>query len=217
MVFKLFGNARSRPTLRVAHILKEMQVPFEFVAIDVQGNEHKTAEYLKKQPFGQIPYIDDDGFVLFETRAICKYIATKWRGQGPALFPDPSDLKATALFDQALSIEYSNFDNAAVNIAVEKVYKPKYLNKPTDEALVAEQVSKLEAKLEGYEAILSKQKYLAGEYVTLADLYHITFGFYIVEEGGLMLFTDEAKYPNMARWWKDITSRPAWLAVKGGL
>ncbi|KAI0092246.1 glutathione S-transferase-like protein [Irpex rosettiformis] len=217
MVFKLFGSPLSRPTLRVAHILKEMQVPSEFVAIEVSAKEHKTAEYLKKQPFGQVPYIDDDGFVLFETRAICKYIATKWRGQGPALFPDPSDLKATALFDQALSIEYSNFDNTAINIALEKVYKPKYLDKPTDEALLVEQVRKLEEKLDGYEAILSKQKYLAGEYVTLADLYHLSFGSFITEEGGLTLLTNEAKHPNVSRWWKDISSRPAWLAVKGGL
>lgn len=124
MVLKLFGSPLSRPTLRVAHILKEKQVPFEFVRIDVQAKQHKTPEHLQKHPFGQVPYIDDDGFVLYETRAICKYIATKWRGQGPSLLPDPSDLKATALFDQALSIEYSNFDPIVVSIVMEKIYKP---------------------------------------------------------------------------------------------
>ena len=123
MVLKLHGNPNSGPTLRVVHILKEKQVPFEFIAVNAAGNEHKSPEYLKKQPFGQIPYIDDDGFILFETRAIGKYIATKWRNQGTPLLPDPNDLKATALFDQALSIEYCNFDPIAIEILMEAHYK----------------------------------------------------------------------------------------------
>ena len=99
-------------------------MPFEFVNIDFMKGEHKSPEYLKKQPFGQVPYIvEDDGFVLYESRAIGRYIATKYHGQGTPLIPEPSDAKATALFEQALSIETSNFDAFASPIAYEKVLK----------------------------------------------------------------------------------------------
>jgi glutathione S-transferase len=47
---------------------------------------------------------DDDGFILFETSAICKYIAKKYPNQGESLLPPEGDLKAEALLDQAASI-----------------------------------------------------------------------------------------------------------------
>jgi glutathione S-transferase len=47
---------------------------------------------------------DDDGFILFETSAICKYIAKKYANQGESLLPPEGDLKAEALIDQAASI-----------------------------------------------------------------------------------------------------------------
>ncbi|KAI0092245.1 glutathione transferase [Irpex rosettiformis] len=217
MVLKLFGSPQSKPTLRVAHILKEKQVPFEFIVIDSSAKEHKSPEYLKKQPFGQIPYTDDDGFILFETRAICKYVAAKWRDQGSPLLPDHNDLKATALFDQALSIEYSNFDPIVIEILMEKMYKAKFLGQEPDQAKLAASMEKLGGKLEGYEAILSKQKYLAGDNVTLADLFHLALGSMLAEVADIQLLSDKTKYPNVARWWADISSRSAWLEVQNGI
>ena len=110
--------------MRVALVLKEKNIPFEFVPVDILAHEHKTSEHLKNQPFGQTPFIDDDGFVLFEARAICRYLALKFQDQGSPLIPDPRDLKATALFEQAASIEQSNFDSLAFNIMMEKLYNP---------------------------------------------------------------------------------------------
>jgi glutathione S-transferase len=113
MVLKLYGGAHSQPTLRVALVLEEKKVPFDFIAVDVRNAQHKTAEYLQRQPFGQIPYIDDDGFILYESRAICKYIALKYSNQGTSLVPEMNNLEAVALFEQAISIEQNNFDPLA--------------------------------------------------------------------------------------------------------
>lgn len=124
MTIKLFGSPMSTCTRRVAAAFKEKNVPFEFHAVDFTKKEHKSEEYLKKQPFGQVPFIDDDGFVLFESRAIARYIALKYRDQGNKILPDASDIKATALFEQAASIEGSNFDPYASGIAAEKRFKP---------------------------------------------------------------------------------------------
>ena len=57
MVLKLYGMPQSTCTKRVATILKEKGVPYQFVPVDVASGEHKSPEYLKKQPFGQVPYI----------------------------------------------------------------------------------------------------------------------------------------------------------------
>ena len=94
---------------------------------------------------------------MFESRAIGRYIATL--GSGTQLIP--SDPKAHAKFEQAASIEYSHFDPLASIIVREKVFKPRF-GQATDEKLVEELSAQLEKKLDAYEVILGKQKYLAG-------------------------------------------------------
>jgi glutathione S-transferase len=58
MVLTLYGVPVSTCTQRVTTVLLEKKVAFKFVEIDFPKGEHKSAEYLKKQPFGQIPVLD---------------------------------------------------------------------------------------------------------------------------------------------------------------
>lgn len=57
MVLKLYGFPQSGAVRLVAFILREKKVSYEFVPIDFSKKEHKSPEYLEKQPFGQVPYI----------------------------------------------------------------------------------------------------------------------------------------------------------------
>ena len=57
MVLKLYSTTGSACAQRVAVVLNEKGIPFELSLVDAANGEHKGAEYLKKQPFGQIPYI----------------------------------------------------------------------------------------------------------------------------------------------------------------
>jgi glutathione S-transferase len=74
----------------------------------------------------------------------------------------PTEPRALAKFEQAASIEYGQFGPVADMIAYEKLFKA-LSGKQTNETLVTELIARLEIKLDGYEAILSKQKYLAGD------------------------------------------------------
>ncbi|EIM90669.1 glutathione S-transferase-like protein [Stereum hirsutum FP-91666 SS1] len=210
MVLKLYGVSISTCTRRVASILREKDVHYELVEIDWMKGEHKSPDFLEKQPFGQVPYIDDNGFILFESRAISCYIARKYAAQGTQELL-PTDLNAYAAFEQAASIEFSNFDPFATALVDEKIFKPAR-GLATDEERVKELSTKLDAKLDAYDKLLSKQKYLAGEQITLADLFHLSYGT-MLDQAGLDIMT---RKPNVARWWKDITSRPSWKAVENG-
>lgn len=123
MVLKLYGLAIAPCTKRVRAVLEELNIPYEFVVVDLLKGEQKDEAFKEHQPFGQVPYIDDDGFQLFESRAICRYVALKYGGIGK-LMPDPSDVQKTALFEQAASIETSNFDPSASGLAHENVFNP---------------------------------------------------------------------------------------------
>ncbi|TCD67952.1 hypothetical protein EIP91_011753 [Steccherinum ochraceum] len=215
MVLKFYGHPFSTCSLRVATILKEYNVPFELIVVDVSKGAHKAPDYLKIQPFGQVPYIDDDGFILYESRAIGRYIAAKHRASGPALLPDVNtETQKYAKFEQAASVEAWNFDFYASKAAAELIFKPMRGLTP-DEARAKELLESLENNLDVYDKILASQKYVAGDDITLADLFHISYGNLLHSAKHINL--EDTKRPNVARWWKDITSRPSWQAVKGGV
>ncbi|TFY56552.1 hypothetical protein EVG20_g8883 [Dentipellis fragilis] len=202
MSLKLHGFPLSTCTRRVAVVAKEKNVPYELVVVDLLKGEQKSAAFLAKQPFGQVPYIDDEGFELFESRAISRYIATKWADQGTPLIP--ADLKAQSLFEQAASIEQNDFDIFASGYCAEKVFNPRK-GIPTNEERAAWLLKTLEAKLDVYDQILGKQKYLAGnvrpltsfayhilimavcarrlQEITLADLFHLPYGALLIQLG----------------------------------
>jgi len=101
MVLKVHGVKGSTCTQRVLTALHEKEVPYELVVVDFKTAEHKSEKYMRElQPFGKIPVLEDDGFILFESRAIAKYIAKKYAGQGTPLMPAEDDLKAYGLFEQ---------------------------------------------------------------------------------------------------------------------
>ncbi|TFK65104.1 glutathione S-transferase [Pluteus cervinus] len=211
MVLKVYGSTDSPCTQRLALICHEKRVPFELFVVDMKGGEHKSATYVEKQPFGQIPYIDDDGFILFESRAICRYICAKYPDQGTPLVP--KDPKALALMEQGASIESTNFD-FNVSVIVGEKFNPMR-GFTTNEALVSERLALLTTRLAGYEAILGKQKYIAGDELTLVDLFHIPYGEFLLRLGVDILVN--GSFPNVSRWWKDISSRPTWKKVHAGL
>ena len=73
MVLKLYGSAMSFACVLVTILEKDL--PYEHILIDIAKGDHKSEAYKRLQPFGKVPVLDDDGFLIFESRAICKYLA----------------------------------------------------------------------------------------------------------------------------------------------
>ncbi len=75
---KVYGINMSTCTRRVLVTLIEMGLPHELVLVDLMKGEHKQPPHLARQPFGQVPVLEDvDGFQIFESRAIIRYLAKK--------------------------------------------------------------------------------------------------------------------------------------------
>jgi len=210
MTIKLYGLTMSTCTKRVLTTLKEKGLEFELVPVDFAGGEHKSESFREKQPFGVIPYLDDSGFIVYESRAICRYLEVKYKGQGTELIP--TDVQQYAKFEQGASIELSYFDPYANPIVAEKVFKPMFWKIPTDEERVKTLAASLEKNLDVYETILSKQQYIGGDSFTLADIYHLPYGSMVQlpNVGFAHLFNDR---PHVKAWWDRISSRQSWKDV----
>ncbi|CAK9266322.1 unnamed protein product [Sphagnum jensenii] len=198
---KLYGIASSTCTGRVLLSLFEKEVEdFELVIVNVRKGEGKKPEYLRLQPFGLIPLLEDGDVTLYESRAIIRYIANKYEGQGTALYG--KDIKDRAKVDQWLEVEGQNF-NVAIRSSLGVVSKP-----PIDEALLTETLGKLGKVLDIYEDRLSNTQYLAGDFFSLADLSHMTTGWKLFDKykQGSILFEGR---PHVKAWWENISSRPA--------
>ncbi|MHC0064939.1 glutathione S-transferase family protein [Nostoc sp. UIC 10890] len=76
-MLKLYGGARSRASI-VHWYLEELEVPYEFVKLDMQAGEHLKPEYLAINPVGKVPAIVDGDFQLWESGAILLYLADKY-------------------------------------------------------------------------------------------------------------------------------------------
>lgn len=124
MVLQFYGSPISTCSKRVATVLHEKKVTFNLHAIDLFAREQKAPEFMANQPFGQVPYIIDGDFVLYESRAICRYIALKYADQGTPLIPSPTDLEKYALFEQAAHTELGSFDPHASRIGNERIINP---------------------------------------------------------------------------------------------
>ncbi|EFC45992.1 predicted protein [Naegleria gruberi] len=210
MVFKIYGAAQSTCVQRVLTTIKEKGLEYELVPVDLMKGEHKSPSHLEKHPFGVIPGLEDDGFLIYESRAICRYLEAKHKGQGTELIP--TELKALGLFEQGASIETAYFDSNASGLVFEKLFKGMMGYGAADEARVKQLSEKLALNLDSYERVLAKQEFIGGNQFTLADLYHLPYGNLLFAIGLGNLLLDR---PHVKAWWEKISSRPSWKAVSG--
>jgi len=199
---KIFGHPASTCTRKVLMTLHETDTPFELVVIDFAKGEHKQPAHLARQPFGQVPALDDDGFALYESRAMCRYINEK--ANGPLI---PRDLRDRARMEQWISVETSNFTPHAMKFIYHSVFK----REQTPETLEAAGAG-LDNALDVLDAALAGKTWLTGDQFTLADICYAPYLEYVM---GTPAKDVVAKYPHVVAWWNKISERPTWRKAVG--
>eukprot|EP00271_Cylindrocystis_brebissonii_P023001 TRINITY_DN9183_c0_g1_i2.p1 TRINITY_DN9183_c0_g1~~TRINITY_DN9183_c0_g1_i2.p1 ORF type:complete len:187 (+),score=43.11 TRINITY_DN9183_c0_g1_i2:222-782(+) len=141
MAITILGHPISTCTKRVLVVLEEKNVTdYTVETIDVLAGAHKKPEFLAKQPFGQIPVLEDGDISIYESRAMARYVCDKYDGEGTALFGKTPKEKAAV--NQWLEVEGQTFNGPISAIVVELVFK-KHHGKEADEAKVAEAAAQL--------------------------------------------------------------------------
>ncbi|CAM6096491.1 unnamed protein product [Calypogeia fissa] len=206
---RVWGIRPSICTSRVIMALMEKNVDYDLTTVDIiKTQDQKKPEFLKLQPFGVIPVLQDKEYVLYESRAIIRYIARKYEGKGTPLYG--STEKDKCMVEQWLEVEAQNY-NPAIGPIVYNLVFAAWFGKVGDPEVADVHLEKLEKVLDVYQLHLSKpgQKYLAGDFFSLADLSHLPFTHYLINHAGKgEIF---AKRPAVQAWWSDISKRPTWV------
>jgi len=203
---KLFGNPFSTCTRKVMLTLNEKNTPFEFLKIDLVQGEHKQPAYLDKQPFGVVPFLDDKGFHIYESRAIIRYLDRRLSGVSLT----PHDEHQFGRMEQWMSVEQSYFATPAVQIAKELVRAPMLGNQPNMD-IVEQARPKVEHALNVADKHLTKNAYFAGEHFSLADITWMPYVDYLFAAKLDNLINDR---DSMKAWWERVSHRPTWAKVK---
>jgi len=192
-------------TQRVLMSALENGAAFEIRTVDLRKGEHKQPAHLARQPFGQVPALDDAGFVVYESRAIARYINDT---RGNKLVP--SDPKARALMEQWASLEQGTLTPEISGIVGQRIFAPVFGGK-TDESKVAAHAEKAKQGLDVMDAHLARNSYLAGEQFTLADIFFMPYFAMCLQTPEATLLTSR---PHIAAWWKRVSERPTWAQTQ---
>ncbi|XP_044493012.1 glutathione S-transferase F13-like [Mangifera indica] len=212
MALKLYGAPMSTCTARVMTCLHEKSVDFELVPVNLFAAEHKQPPFLAKNPFGQIPALEDNDLTLFESRAITSYVAEKFKETGTDLLRQ-KDLKEAALVKVWLEVESQQYHPPISSIVYQFFVVPMQ-GKTPDQAIIDANLVKLGQVLDVYETKLSGTKYLAGDFYSLADLHHLSYTYYFMKTPFASVINER---PHVKAWWEDISSRPAFKKVAEGM
>ncbi|KAJ0455759.1 putative glutathione transferase [Helianthus annuus] len=193
MVVKVYGPAYASPK-RVLLCLVEKEIDFETVPVDLIAGENLTPDYLQLQPFGSLPVIQDGDYTLFEPSSVT--MLKKYKTQGTDLLG--KTLEDQGLVNQWLEVEAHNYHPPLLNLVLHIMFSPHF-GIVRNEQVINESEEKLVKVLDVYEDRLSKSKYLAGDFFSLADLSHIPFTSYLVGPVGKEYMIKERKH--VSAWW----------------
>jgi glutathione S-transferase len=202
---KIFGNPGSTCTRKVLATLAEKQQTAELVVIDLAKGEHKQPEHLARQPFGQVPTLEHDGFRLYESRAMMRYLDDVL--PGPKL--TPTDARDRARMEQWMSVETSNFTPHAMKIIYQLVFG-RWRGQAPDMAKVDEGRAATGRALDIMDRALADTTFIAGDQFTLADICFQPYFEYLEVGGESDLIASRG---NVAAWWTKLRARPAWQKV----
>ena len=93
-MIKLYTFPLSTNSRKVRIALLEKGLEFERVNVDLAKREQKNPEYLKIHPFGQVPALDDEGFIVYDSTVINEYLEDEY--PYPPLMPEDSEGRARA-------------------------------------------------------------------------------------------------------------------------
>jgi glutathione S-transferase len=198
-MIKLYHFPQSSNSRKVRIALIEKGLEFERVQIDLTKKEQKSPEYLKIHPFGQVPALDDEGFIVYDSTLINEYLEDEY--PYPALLPKDSDGRARARTMEDLRDTHFNPAAGQINRELRKPEGERNVQAiDGGKAEITRCFDRIEKELQG-------KQYLAGEF-SLADIAFMPN----LDALERLNVTVDPKYKNTLAWIARLKARPSFAA-----
>jgi glutathione S-transferase len=196
-MIRVYSYPISGHSHRVRLFLSLLGLPHEVVDVDVPGGEHKSPEFLARNPFGQIPVLEDDGVVLADSNAILVYLALRYDGSGRWYPRDPA---GAAAVQRWLSVAAGELHSGPGTARLAVLFnRPEMLDRAREIA------ARLFGILEGQ---LATRPFLTGDTPTIADIALYTYTAH-APEGGMSL----DPWPALRAWLARIEALPGFVPM----
>ena len=168
----------------------------------------RSPEHLARHPFGRVPVLEHNGFLLYETQAILRYLDRVL--PNPAL--TPADPRRAARMDQVMNVnDWYLFQGVANVIVFHRVVGPRVMGLTPDEAAIEAAMPKARSVFAELARLLGEQGYFAGDSLSLADLL-------VAPQLGFFTQTPEwsvlgAPHKNLVAWLARMEARPSLKAT----
>jgi glutathione S-transferase len=199
-MIKLYTFPPSTNSRKVRIALLEKGLEFERINIDLSKREQKNPDYLKIHPFGQVPALDDEGFIIYDSTVINEYLEDEY--PYPSLMPKDSEGRARARLME--DFRDTHFNLYFVHL-IQEMRKPEG---ERDAQRIDNARAELTKAFDRIESELNGNDYLAGSF-SLAD---VAFMSNIELLDRFAISVDANKYKNTVAWIARLKARPSFAA-----
>ncbi|CAN8015392.1 unnamed protein product, partial [Ixodes persulcatus] len=189
MTIVVYNQYGSPPCGFIRMLAKHLGLDVKLHDLNLFEGEHLTPDYLKLNPFHKVPTIDDNGFVLYESFAICSYLLDAYGAK--------SDLKVDCVKTRARVNQALAVITSTVQPHYFKFFKPRFFEQKKATSAEIEELEK--NILWGLEQLLGDGKYVVGDKLTVADLSlvaHLTLPIEVTHRG--------TKFPKLASYYERL-------------
>ncbi|TVU71231.1 glutathione S-transferase family protein [Cobetia crustatorum] len=194
---RLFRNPKSGHCHRVELMLALLELPYVTVDLDMANGTHKSPEYLKISPLGQVPAIEDNGDFLSDSNAILIYLVRRYATDDRWL---PSEPLAAAEVQRWLSIAAGEIAAGPCSARLVTLFGASLDHEQA--------IARAHALFVVMQHHLEQRSYLAGSSITLADIAGYSYIAH-APEGGVSL----APYPSIVAWLARIEAQPHFVGM----
>jgi glutathione S-transferase len=200
MGITLYDAVPSSNSDRVKIVLQEKGLPYDRVTLDLAKKEQKQPEFVKLNPYGKVPVINDDGRVLFESCIINEYLDEKYRQ--PALMPEDPYLRGRGRVLVDYGLNYTHEPYWAL--------RGEMLKKDSERnsTVMEEKRQTLRKLLQYLEDALEERSYFLGD-ISLTDI-DILPRFLRMESYGAL---PASSLPRLSAWLQRMKARPSVKAI----
>lgn len=199
MGLKIYGRLTSGNVHKVMWLVEELSIPHERVDAGGSFGLVSTPDYIKMNPNSKVPTIDDDGYYLWESNTICRYLASTRAPNHPIY---PADPKLRAHVDM-----WMDWFLASLNPHITVLFWT-YVRTPEDKRdMVAAEKARKDAEplIRILDAQIGSNDFILGKDLTIAD---IVIGCFIHRWFNVPI--ERIKVENVERWYGKLSERPGY-------